>query len=310
MTTNFVDYASKRPITLASRMSDLARAQTDIVQARLSPTPTQVLGLSTNGDEILDRPLIDIGGKGVFIKTLEQALLDGRADAAVHSMKDMETDIVPGTAIGAVLPREDSRDALVGPFETIDTLPQGAVIGTASVRRSAVLRNLRPDLQIKLLRGNINTRLARLQADEFDAIILAVAGLKRLRLPVVYTPLYDAVMPAAAAQGALAIQIRTGTERADALAPLFAQLNCAETQICVTAERAVLAAVDGRCRTPLSAMAHLDANQVHVTAYLLSEDGQQKFEARADGQASLAADIGNEVGCQLLDLCGGRQFLT
>ena len=254
--------------------------------------------------------MVDIGGKGVFIKTLEQALLDGRADAAVHSMKDMETDIAPGTAIGAVLPREDSRDALVGPFETIDTLPQGAVIGTASVRRSAVLRNLRPDLQIKLLRGNINTRLVRLQAGEFDAIILAVAGLKRLRLPVVYTPLSDAVMPAAAAQGALAIQIRTGTERADALAPLFAQLNCAETQICVTAERAVLAAVDGSCRTPLSAMAHLDANQVHVTAYLLSEDGQQKFEARADGPASLAADIGNEVGCQLLDLCGGRQFLA
>ena len=310
MITNFVDYASERPVTLASRMSDLARAQTDIVRARLSPTPTQVLGLSTKGDEILDRPLVEIGGKGVFIKTLEVALLDGRADAAVHSMKDMETEIAPGTAIGAVLPREDSRDALVGPFETIQALPHGAVIGTASVRRSALLRNLRPDLQINLLRGNINTRLARLQAGEFDAIILAVAGLKRLSLPVIYTPLSDAVMPAAAAQGALAIQIRTGNERADALAPLFAQLNCAETHICVTAERAVLAAVDGSCRTPLSAMARLDGDAVHVTACVLSEDGQQKFEARANGPASLAADIGNDVGRQLLDLCGGRQFLA
>ena len=156
-------------------------AQTHEVCRSILPVPTEILGLSTSGDEVLDRPLVDVGGKGVFIKALEAALLDGRADAAVHSLKDMETNIAPGTEIAAVLPREDRGDALVGPYRTIDELPSGARIGTASVRRSAYLLHHRPDLEIALLRGNVNSRIARLAAGEFAAIILAMAGLNRLQ---------------------------------------------------------------------------------------------------------------------------------
>ena len=309
MTIDFMIPASFEPVILASRKSELARKQTEIVRARLFPAPSKMLGLSTKGDEVLDRPLEEVGGKGVFSKTLEVALLDGRADAAVHSMKDMETELARGTAIGAVLPREDCRDALVGQYASIDALPVNALVGTASVRRAALLRHLRPDLHIGLLRGNINSRITRLKSGEFDAVILSVAGLKRLKVDIDYIPLSEELMPAAAAQGALALQVRTGTERAAVLAPLFSQLNCADTETSVTAERAVLAKIDGSCRTPLSAMARLSGEYITVTACLLSSDGLKKFEAKSSGLASHAAKIGAQVGEQLLAQCGGRAFL-
>ena len=159
---------STAPMVLASRKSKLAMAQTEEVRRSILPVPAEILGLSTTGDEVLDRPLVDVGGKGVFIKTLEAALLDGRADAAVHSLKDMETHIALGTEIAAVLPREDRGDALVGPYRTIDELPLGARIGTASVRRAACLRHHRPDLEIALLRGNVNSRIARLPKENLQ----------------------------------------------------------------------------------------------------------------------------------------------
>jgi len=309
MTIDFVLPASFKPVIIASRKSELARKQTEIVRARLLPVPSEMLGMSTIGDEVLDRPLEKVGGKGVFSKTLEVALLDGRADAAVHSMKDMETELTRGTTIGAVLPREDCRDALVGQYASIDALPVKASIGTAPVRRAALLRHLRPDLRIGLLRGNVNSRIARLKSGEFDALILAVSGLKRLQFDIDYIPLSEEVMPAAAAQGALALQVRTGTERAAILTPLFSQLNCSDTETSVTAERAVLAKIDGSCQTPLSAMARLSGVNITVTACLLSKDGVQKFEAKSSGLASHAAEIGAQVGEQLLAQCGGRSFL-
>ena len=302
---------STAPMVLASRKSKLAMAQTEEVRRSILPVPAEILGLSTTGDEVLDRPLVDVGGKGVFIKTLEAALLDGRADAAVHSLKDMETHIALGTEIAAVLPREDRGDALVGPYRTIDELPLGARIGTASVRRAAYLRHHRPDLEIALLRGNVNSRIARLAEGEFAAIILAMAGLNRLELDCDYHRLDETIMPTAAAQGVIAVQIKSSGSRADAVRACLASAHCAETADCITAERAVLAALDGSCRTPISAMADLDvAGRLSLSAAVLSADGQQKFAAEAEGSREQAQQIGTELGQRLLQMCGGKAFLA
>lgn len=302
---------STAPMVLASRKSKLAMAQTEEVRRSILPVPAEILGLSTTGDEVLDRPLVDVGGKGVFIKTLEAALLDGRADAAVHSLKDMETHIALGTEIAAVLPREDRGDALVGPYRTIDELPPGARIGTASARRAACLRHHRPDLEIALLRGNVNSRIARLAEGEFAAIILAMAGLNRLELDCDYHRLDETIMPTAAAQGVIAVQIKSSGSRADAVRACLASAHCAETADCITAERAVLAALDGSCRTPISAMADLDAaGRLSLSAAVLSADGQQKFAADAEGSREQAQQIGTELGQRLLQMCGGKAFLA
>ena len=299
------------PLVLASRKSNLAMAQTQEVRRAMLAVPNKILGLSTAGDEILDRPLVDVGGKGVFVKTLEAALLDGRADAAVHSLKDMETNIAPGTEIAAILPREDRGDALVGPYRTIDELPPGARIGTASVRRAACLLHHRPDLEIALLRGNVNSRIARLAAGEFTAIILAMAGLNRLRLDCDYHRLDETIMPTAAAQGAIAVQITSSGIRADAVRACLAVAHCAQTADCITAERAVLAALDGSCRTPISAMADLDASgRLSLSAVVLSADGRQKFAAEAEGSRKQAQQLGTALGQRLLQMCGGKAFLA
>ena len=268
-----------RQLRLASRASPLALAQTRQVMAALPDIACEIVSLSTTGDEVLDRPLVEVGGKGVFIKTLETALLDGRADMAVHSAKDMEAVFAAGTQIAAFMAREDMRDALVGPYRDIDSLPDGAVIGTASVRRTALLRHYRPDLDIRLLRGNINSRLARLEWGEFDAILLAVAGLKRLDMQIEYYPQEVSILPPAAAQGALAIQIATAHPHHDQLAACCARLNCADTADCVTAERAALAYLDGSCQTPIAALAEIRPDgRISLGLSVLSEDGAQKFD--------------------------------
>jgi hydroxymethylbilane synthase len=302
---------SVSPLVFASRRSALALAQTEQVRRALKDTPTEILRLSTIGDEVLDRPLVDVGGKGVFIKTLETAILSGRADAAVHSLKDMETHLATGTEIAAVLPRGDRGDALVGPYSTIDELPQGARIGTASVRRAACLLHHRPDLDIALLRGNVNSRIARLDTGEFSAIVLAIAGLKRLKLDCAYHRLDETIMPAAAGQGAIAVQVTTSGSRADAVRVSLAAVHCAQTADCITAERAVLAALDGSCRTPIAAMADLDATgKLSLSAVVLSADGQQKFNAASEGSRTQAEQIGTELGQRLLQMCGGKAFLA
>ena len=280
--------------------------------------------MSTTGDEVLDRPLVEVGGKGVFIKALEAAMLAGLADAAVHSMKDMETTLADGTELVAVLPREDRRDALIGASH-LDDLPKGAHIGTSSVRRAAWLRHYRPDLNIGLLRGNVGSRIEKWRAGEFDAILLAMAGLKRLGLDqdesLMISPLSERDMPPAAAQGALAIQCRIGTERADMINPIFASLTDKAAQIEVAAERAMLAHLDGSCRTPISASAHFDSQTHHLQLYgaVLSSDGAQKFDAEnhiilddgfTDHALADATKLGTELGADLLAQCGGHGFLA
>lgn len=300
-----------RQLRLASRASPLALAQTRQVMAALPDIACEIVSLSTTGDEVLDRPLVEVGGKGVFIKTLEAALLDGRADMAVHSAKDMEAVFAAGTQIAAFMAREDMRDALVGPYRDIYSLPDGAVIGTASVRRTALLRHYRPDLDIRLLRGNINSRLARLEGGEFDAILLAVAGLKRLDMQIEYYPQEVSILPPAAAQGALAIQIATAHPHHDQLAACCARLNCADTADCVTAERAALAYLDGSCQTPIAALAEIRPDgRISLGLSVLSEDGAQKFDITDTADRQDTAQLGRSCAERLLAQCGGRDFLA
>jgi hydroxymethylbilane synthase len=300
------------PVRLATRASQLAMVQTEMVCAALRPAAVVVRPVTTQGDRILDRPLVEAGGKGLFIKELERSILAEEADAAVHSMKDMETHFAPGTEIGAVLPREDRRDALVGPFKSLDDLPKGARIGTASVRRAAILLHYRPDLSIKLIRGNVNRRLSLLAAGDFDALVLAMAGLKRLGLAVDHVPIDPQIMPSAVAQGALAIQIATPTTpRRQAVKSLVAGLTCQTALAEVTAERALLAHLDGSCQTPISASAVLDDTGVlTLDGMILRPDGSAAHRQQISGPAATAKDLGAALGEELLGMAGGRDFLA
>jgi hydroxymethylbilane synthase len=268
--------------------------------------------VTTSGDRILDRPLVEAGGKGLFIKELERSLLGGEADLAVHSMKDMEAHFAPHTEIGAVLAREDRRDALVGAYQSLDELPKAACVGTASVRRAAILLHHRPDLQIKLIRGNINRRLGLLEHGEFDAIILAVAGIKRLGLDVAYSPIDPAIMPSAVAQGALAVQIRTPfDDRSAAVKDVVSALTCPKTLAEVTAERALLAYLDGSCQTPIAASARLhDDQMLELDGMILSTDGQAAHRMQMGAPVGDAEALGKAVGAKLLEMAGGRGFLA
>ena len=301
-----------RPLVLASRASALAMAQAVIVQGMLSPLPAEILSLTTRGDQILDRSLADAGGKGLFVKELERRLLAGDCDAAVHSMKDMETSFADGTVIAAVLPREDRRDAIVGNYGSLDALPNGAVVGTASVRRKAILLHHRPDLRIELLRGNVNTRLAALAEGRYDAIILAMAGLRRLNIEVPHAPIDPAIMPCAAAQGALSIQTREyGTSRSDAVIAACAALNCQQAATEVSAERALLAHLDGSCHTPIAASAVLAANgDLTLDGMILSPDGTAAHRGSLTGPAADAQRLGRDLGARLLGAAGGHEFLA
>ena len=306
------DIFDAAPLRLASRASQLAMAQAEVVCAALAPTAVTVQPVTTSGDCFLDRPLVEAGGKGLFIKELEWSLLGGEADIAVHSMKDMEARLAPHTEIGAVLAREDRRDAIVGVHRSFDELPKAACVGTASVRRAAILLHHRPDLQIKLIRGNINRRLGLLEHGEFDAIILAVAGIKRLGLDVAYSPIDPAIMPSAVAQGALAVQIRTPfDDRSAAVKDLVLALTCPKTLAEVTAERALLAYLDGSCQTPIAASARLNDDQVlALDGMILSTDGQAAHRMQMDAPIGDAEALGKAVGAKLLEVAGGRSFLA
>ena len=319
--TEHVDIFKNSPMRLTSRASQLAMAQAEMVCAALAPTAVTVRPVTTSGDRILDRPLIEAGGKGLFIKELERSLLAGEADLAVHSMKDMEAHFAPHTEIGAVLAREDRRDALVGDYQSIEDLPEAAVVGTASVRRAAILLHHRPDLEIKLIRGNLNRRLSLLANGEFDAIVLAVAGIKRLGLDVPFSPIDPAIMPSAAAQGALAVQIRTPfDDRSDAVKHLVSALTCADSLAEVTAERALLAFLDGSCQTPICASAKLtksarlarsdNENRLSLDGMILSLDGRVAHRLQLDAPVDDAVALGETVGAQLLEMAGGRGFLA
>ena len=254
-------------IVIATRESQLALWQAEHVQALLAARGHAVtlLGMTTRGDQILDRSLSKVGGKGLFVKELEVALEEGRADIAVHSLKDVPMELPAGFALACVMEREDPRDAFVSPrHASLDALPQGAVVGTSSLRRQVLLRALRPDLRIEPLRGNVNTRLRKLDEGQYDAIVLAAAGLKRLgladRIRAVFEP--SQMLPAAG-QGALGIEIRNSrADLAAALAPLAHQA----TWLTVTAERAVSRAMGGSCSMPLAAHGTWQGDTLHLQA--------------------------------------------
>ena len=316
--TQSLNVFERAPLRLASRASQLAMCQAELVKGKLAPIATEIQPITTHGDRVLDRSLADAGGKGLFIKELERSLLAGEADLAVHSMKDMEAHFAPHTEIGAVLVREDRRDALIGDYQSIDDLPEAAVVGTASVRRAAILLHHRPDLEIKLIRGNINRRLSLLANGEFDAIVLAVAGIKRLGLDVPFSPIDPAIMPSAVAQGALAVQIRTPfDDRSDAVKHLVSALTCADSLAEVTAERALLAFLDGSCQTPICASARLarsarsnNENRLSLDGMILSLDGRVAHRLQLDAPVDDAVALGETVGAQLLEMAGGRGFLA
>ncbi|MDH1815427.1 hydroxymethylbilane synthase [Comamonas aquatica] len=255
------------PLVIATRESRLALWQAEHVKALLQAQGHQVqlLGMTTKGDQILDRTLSKVGGKGLFVKELEVALEEGTAHIAVHSLKDVPMDMPDGFALACVMEREDPRDAFVSPsYADLDALPQGAVVGTSSLRRQVLLQALRPDLKIEPLRGNLDTRLRKLDEGQYDAIVLAAAGLKRLgmtdRIRSIFEP--TAMLPAAG-QGALGIEIRT--DRQD-LAQALAPLVHLPTWLRVAAERAVSRGMRGSCSVPLAAHAVLDAGLMRLDA--------------------------------------------
>lgn len=281
------EYLPPKQVVIATRASRLALWQAEHVQAELQAhypaLKVSLLKLSTRGDEILDRSLQKVGGKGLFIKELENALLDGRADLAVHSLKDVPVSLPSPFALAAILPRAEARDAWVSEtYPSPADLPPGAVVGTSSLRRQAQLQVLRPDVVVKPLRGNLDTRLAKLDAGEYDAIILAAVGLQRLQLAHrirMILPI-EASLPAAG-QGALGIEILN--TRADMKA-LMRPFVCETSTACVTAERAVSRVLGGSCSVPLAAYATLNGHLLHVQALVASPDGQHVLRAQANGE--------------------------
>ena len=294
------------PLRIGTRGSPLALAQAHETRDRLvaahphlaAPGAIEIVVLKTTGDRILDRTLSEAGGKGLFTKELEEALFDGRADLAVHSMKDVPTWLPDGLEISTLLPREDPRDAFFSRGgHKLSDLPPGAIVGTAGLRRQAQVLELRPDLKIVPLRGNVQTRLAKLDAGEVDATLLALAGLRRLGLTDRITQLLEPEeMLPAVAQGAIGIEIRADD---DATRALLAPLHCVETATRVTAERALLAMLDGSCRTPIAAMAVLDGERLSLRAKVLSPDGRQVFRAERNGLAVDAAALGSDAGAEI-----------
>lgn len=291
-------------IVIASRESLLAMWQAKHIQARLralSPaTEVEILGMTTKGDQILDKTLSKIGGKGLFVKELEVALMEGRADLAVHSIKDVPMELPEGFELAAICQREDPRDAFVSNrYPDLGALPAGAVVGTSSLRREAQLRARFPHLTVRPLRGNVQTRLAKLDNGDYDAIILAAAGLKRLgqaaRIASLIEP--QASLPAAG-QGALGIEIRAGRPE---LAALLAPLSHAETHACVTAERALSRALGGSCQLPLGAHATLEGDMLRLTGLLARPDGTKVLRARAEAPAHYAEALGRAVARLLID---------
>jgi hydroxymethylbilane synthase len=292
-------------LVIASRGSQLALWQAHWVEGQLRGLGHEVRIeiIKTTGDKITDVPLAKVGTKGLFTKEIEEALLDGRADLAVHSLKDLPTELPEGLVLAAVPEREDPRDAIIG--KRLDELPQGAKVGTSSLRRSAQLRKLRPDLVIESVRGNLDTRLRKLDEGQYDAILLAAAGLKRLgwgdRIAEILDP---ARMCSAVGQGALAIETRASGAGFDAVQAL----DHAATHRAVEAERGVLGALGGGCQVPIGAHAVVAGNRVRVQAIVASPDGTEVIRGDAEGSIGDAAAIGRGLAEDLLKR-GARRIL-
>lgn len=296
-------------LRIGTRGSPLALWQARHVQARLcaahgfAPEALEIVPIKTSGDRIQDRPLSEVGGKGLFTKELEEALLTGSIDLAVHSMKDVATVLPERLAINCLLEREDPRDAFVSlKSKSLAELPAGSLIGTASLRRQAQVLRQRPDVRVTTLRGNVDTRLRKLAEGQADATLLAMAGLIRLGLQAKATAIVPVeVMLPAVAQGAIGIETRRDDSATNRLVDL---LNHVPTNLCIATERAFLARLDGSCRTPIAGLATLDGKQLKFRGLILSLDGKTAHETERCGELADAEQIGREVAETLLSAAG------
>lgn len=304
---------SPQKIIIASRESLLAMWQAKFIQKRLGElypqTEVSILGMTTRGDQILDQSLAKIGGKGLFIKELEQALENGRADIAVHSMKDMPMNVPEGFKLAAITEREDPRDAFVSiHYSGLDALPEGSVVGTSSLRRESQLRAQFPHLEVHPLRGNVQTRLRKLDEGQYAAIILAAAGLKRLGLSDRITALLspEQSLPAVG-QGALGIECRA--DRADLVA-LMQPLHHQETAYCVEAERALSRVLGGSCQVPLGAFAEISNGTLQLRGFVAQPDGKRIVSDALNGQPETGITMGQQLAQKLINKGAGEILAT
>lgn len=300
-------------VKIGTRGSKLALAQAYETRQRLmdahgmSEDQFEIVVIKTTGDMILDRPLSEVGGKGLFTKEIEEALLDGRIDLAVHSSKDMPTVLPDGLEISTFLPREDVRDAFISnKYKTLAEMPEGAVVGTSSLRRQAMVKKLRPDLEVITYRGNVQTRLEKLEKGVADATLLACAGLRRLGEAEVITSAIEVedFLPAVG-QGAICIESRVGDEDTRSM---LAAIHHAETESALLCERAFLGALDGSCRTPIAGLAKLDGDQLSFTGLVLLPDGTEYHTIEKSGSVSDAAEIGLAAANEIRTKAGQAFF--
>jgi hydroxymethylbilane synthase len=299
-------------LKIGTRGSPLALAQAHETQARLMEAhgmpaeAFEVVVISTSGDRIQDRPLSEAGGKGLFTKEIEEALLAGAIDIAVHSSKDMPTVLPDGLELSAFLPREDARDAFIGKTaKRIIDLPRGAKVGSSSLRRQALIRRMRPDLDVVMFRGNVQTRLRKLEEGVAEGTILAYAGLKRLELGHVVTDLMPLdAFPPAPGQGAIGIETRIGD---GAVEKMLTAIHDVPTGQALACERAFLAALDGSCRTPIAGYATISGGKLVFAGLIISPDGTQSHEVKAEGLALDAADIGTDAA-RMVRVKAGETF--
>ncbi|NRB37813.1 MAG: hydroxymethylbilane synthase [Pseudomonadales bacterium] len=293
-----------KKLVIATRKSPLAMWQAEFVKAELEKAhrglQVEFLAMTTRGDKILDSPLAKIGGKGLFVKELEHAMLNHEADIAVHSMKDVPMEFPEGLCLGPICEREDPRDAFISnQYDSLDDLPQGAILGTSSLRRQCQIQKARPDLIIKSLRGNVNTRLAKLDAGEFDAIILAAAGMIRLEMP---ERIKDFIAPEmslpACGQGAVGIELRSDDVETAALLEV---LNHPETAIRIKAERAMNTRLNGGCQVPIAGFSEIDGDTIYMRGLVGSVDGAQMLYAEGTACLAEAEQLGVQIAEDLLD---------
>jgi hydroxymethylbilane synthase len=298
---------------IGTRGSALAMAQAHETRDRLvaahglPANAFEIVPISTSGDRIQDRPLSEVGGKGLFTKEIEEALLDGRIDFAVHSSKDMATVLPAGLELSVFLPREDPRDAFIGrAVLAIAELPDGATIGSSSLRRQALLRRIRPDVRVVTFRGNVQTRLRKLEEGQVDGTLLANAGLRRLGLDQVITELLPVEsFPPAPGQGAICVETRTGDRR---IAELLAPINHAPTCAALACERAFLATLDGSCRTPIAGYATVDGELLRFSGLVITPDGREWYDIAAEGSIVDANRIGRDAGAAIRARAGAKFF--
>jgi len=303
------------PIRIGTRGSPLALAQTEETRQRFIAAHPQLGGddavetviIRTTGDKILDRPLAEVGGKGMFTKEIDEAMLDGRIDLAVHSMKDLPTWLPDGIVLACVLPREDPRDGFIARSGGgLGGLPDGAVVGTSSLRRQAQLLHRRPDVKVVTLRGNVQTRLNKVEDHTVDATLLALAGLRRLGLTDAVTAVLDPEdMLPAVGQGAIGITCRTGD---DAARTVLAPLNDTETAARIATERAMLTVLDGSCRTPIGGLAEITGDELRLRGLVARPDGSEVIETTRAGSPEDAESMGRDAGEELRSRAGPGFF--